>query len=220
MKKKLVVKVNWSVKKPLPMATVGHGVADSMEGNANFKTPKVKPSDIREASTLVESTYPTRKNGAVAKDAFNNAVNNLDVKLHNQADYVSNLADGDESIIHSSGFETTGSKIMARYAAPVVDQAPVLTAVKGGGIKVKIGKVLNAKYYFYVLFVDAPFSCTIVNGQIVPAEGSHPIIITSTKTIVTFTGLATLKPVSLAVIAFNAGGDSGFSPVATGATSL
>ena len=220
MKKKLVVKINWSSKNPLPMATVGHGVADAMEGNLNFKTPKVKLFDIRGASTLVESTYPNRKNGALAKDAFNKAVTNLDVILHDQADYVSNLAEGDETMIHSSGFETTAIKALARYAAPVIDQAPVLTTVKGGGIKVKINKVLHARYYFYVLFVDAPFSCTIVNGHVVPAEGSHPIIITSTKTVVTFSGLATLKPVSVAAIAFNAGGDSGFSPVATGATSL
>ena len=220
MKKKIVVRINWSSKKPLQMASVGHAVAEAMDGNANFKTPVVKPSEMGDAANLVETTYPGRKNGSIAKDSFNSAVIDLDEKLHYQADYVSNLANGDETIIHSSGFESTGNKILSKNAAPFIVKAPVLVAVKGGGIKVKIEKVPNARYYCYILFVDAAFSGSIINGQLNFAAGSNPIIINSTKTTVTFTGLPTLKPVSVAVVAFNAGGNSGFSPVATDATSL
>jgi hypothetical protein len=185
MKKKIIVKVNWSTKKALKMASIGRGTATAMTGNAGFPTPKVGLAAMNAAALRVDNAFLNKKNGTAGKDEFINSCNALDILLHAQAEYVSGIANGDETVIHSSGFESTSNNVGARLAAP---------------------------------FIEAAFNSTILNGQMTVDAGSNAIIINSTKSFVTFKGLPAYKPVKVAVVVLNANGDSGFSPVATGAT--
>lgn len=219
MKKKIIVRINWLASKPLQMAGIARGTVTAMTGNTQFPTPKVALTAMTTAATRVENAWANRKNGAVAKDELSSSCNDLDVLLHTQGDYVSAIADGDETIIHSAGFEATGStNSTARIAAPTGVEAPVLKPLAGGVIKVKAKPVANTSNYCFILAVDSAINATIVNGQLLMDNGSKVYVINSTKSTVVFNGLPTLKPVNVLFIASNANGDSGFSSVATGAT--
>jgi hypothetical protein len=219
MKKKIVVKIVWVISKPLQMAGIARGVVTAMTGNAKFATPKVTLATITTAATRVENAWANRKNGATAKDGLSSSCNDLDVLLHTQADYVSSIANSDEAIIHSAGFEATGAITNAsKTTAPTAVAAPVLTSKNGGVIKVKANPVANATNYCFLLAVDGGINATINNGQISVDAGSKLCIINSSKSGIVFTGLPALKTVSVAVVISNTHGDSGFSAVATGAT--
>ena len=216
MKKKIWVKITWGTKKPLQMAGIARGTVTAMTGNAKFATPKVALPAMTTAATRVETAWANRKNGATGKDELTNSSNDLDVLLHLQGDYVSGIANSDETIIHSAGFEATYSgSNLARTAKPDVAVAPVLKSVNGGVVKARVTPVLGAKNYCYLLSVDASINADVVNGQINIAAGGSLFIINSTKSNVAFVGLPVLKNVNVAVIVSNANGDNGFSPVAT-----
>jgi hypothetical protein len=219
MKKKILVKISWSIRKPLQMAAATRGIITLMTGNAKFTTPKVTLAVLAAAATRVETAWANRKNGPIAKDELIVSCNELDILLHSQADYVSDIADGDETIIHSAGFVSTGTNVnFAKFAAPEPAVAPVLKSLNGGVIKVKTTAVDNASNYCFILVVDGPINASILNGQINIDSSSKVYIINSSRSNVVFTGLPGLKTVSVAVVISNAHGDSGFSAVATGAT--
>ena len=219
MKKKIIVKISWTTKKPLQMAGTARGTVTAMTGNAKFPTPKVTLAAMNTAATRAEVAWANRKNGATAKDELTLASNDLDSLLHTQGDYVSGIANGDEAIIHSAGFEATGTNANApKVLAPATPAAPVLTSKNGGAIKVKATAVANADNYCFVLSVDSGINATINNGQINIDAGSKLFIINSSKSSVTFSALPALKTVNVVVLVSNAQGNSGFSAIATGAT--
>jgi len=216
MKKKIWARVNWSTKKALKMASIAHGIAKAMDGNAAFPAPPIKTADLDVAATRVELAFANRKNGKLGKDELFNSSNELDVMLHYQADYVSITANGDETIIHSAAFETiNGNDSLAKTAHPTANVAAVLKAESGGVVKAKVEPVKNARNYCFVMSVDTPINTILVNGQISFDVGAKVFVINSTKSSAVFTGLPKLKTVYVAVIISNANGDSGFSPVST-----
>ena len=219
MKKKIVVKITWTTRSPLKIATKARTTVTSMSGNAGFPTPKVTVVVMAAAATRVEIAYANRKNGSVAKDELTNSCIALDGLLHLQADYVNGIANGDPTIIHSAGFESTANvDSVAKVAKPVIVNAPILTSVSGGNIKAKIYGITNTQNYCFVLVIDGDFKVSINKGQIGVEEGTKVVIINSTKSTVLFTDLPVLKSVKVAVVASNATGDSGFTPVAVGST--
>ena len=139
--------------------------------------------------------------------------------MHNQLDYVNDVASGDETIIHSAGFESTGTTTAAaKVAAPSAVAAPVLKSLNGGVIKAKVAAVANTNNYCFLLAVDGAINATISNGQIAIDAGTKLFVINSSKSNVVFSGLTPLKTVNVVVVVSNTHGDSGFSAVATGAT--
>ena len=219
LKKKIIVKISWSSRKPLQMAGTARGTVTAMTGNAKFPTPKVTLAAMTTAATRTEVAWANRKNGATAKDELTLASNDLDSLLHTQGDYVSGIANGDEAIIHSAGFEAIGSNASAaKGVAPATPAAPVLTSKNGGAIKAKVDAVANADNYCFVLSVDGAINATINNGQINIDAGTKMAVLNSSKSSVEFTNLPALKPVSVVVVVSNSHGNSGFSAIATGAT--
>ena len=214
MKKKVIVKINWSKSKYLPMATVAHANAKAIDGNTKFTTPKVTAAAMEIAATKVEQSYALRKNGQVAKDVLLKDAEDLDLKLHDQADYVSELANGDETIIHSAAFESTSIK---HAKAPILEEVvagPVLKPSMGGNINAIANIVNGAKLYIFILVVDSTFNVTILpNGQIIIPDGTVARIICDTKHNVTFNGFEGKKDVFVAVLTKNASGYSNLSPV-------
>ena len=201
------------------MAGTARGSVTAMAGNAKFSSPKVTLVTITNAATRVENAWANRKNGATAKDELSSSCNDLDVLLHTQADYVSDIANSDEAVIHSAGFEATGTATNAsKIVAPTAVAAPVLTSKNGGVIKVKATAVANATNYCFVLAVDTGINATTSNGQMNFEGATKLFIINSSKSSAVFTGLPPLKAITVAVVVSNSHGDSGFSAMATGAT--
>lgn len=218
--KRIFVKISWAKGKPLFIAAFARGVVTAMTGNTKFPTPAIAAATLTKAASRVEDAYGNRKNGAVARDELENAVVDLDDKLHAQAAYVDGIANGDANIIHSAGFVSTlpAGNRTARTAPVQPPAAPIITAQKGGSIKVTCNTVAGAKIYCFVLVVDGAFDVGINNNQIEVPTGTTAFIINSTKRSTVFNGLPVMKPVQVAVAVINAGGCVAFSPVSIGST--
>jgi len=220
MSRKIKVKINWRKTKPLQMASLAHGVANAVESNKKFTNSPVKNTELETSATLVETTFSTRKDGKVKKDEFNNAVTDLDKKLHSVAEFVNGIANGDETVIHEASFESTKSK-NSLASKPIVPNALKLESMPNGTIKSIANSVDGAKSYTHVLQLDSDdFTVTIVNDQIEIPVGAHVFIIPNTTRSASFLNLAPMKKVLVAVIANNAAGSSGFSPVSNTSTIL
>jgi hypothetical protein len=102
--KKIFVKISWNNCQPLKTTSFARGTSTAMDGNA---APTVKTADMNKAAERVEIAYANRRNGETGKDEFKNASIDLDEKMHDQADYVDNIANGDATMIHSADFEST-----------------------------------------------------------------------------------------------------------------
>ena len=214
MKKKAIVKITWSKSKYLPMAILGHANSKAMDKNDNFTTPKVTSAAMELAATKVELAYAERKNGQVAKDELLKAAGDLDVNLYDQADYVSDIADGDESIIHSAAFQSTSNKHSKAPRLESIVTGPLLTSAIGGNVNVVSNIVIGAKMYIFIMVVGGPFNVTILpNGQIIVPAGTVAQIISDTKHMVTFNSLEGKNDVFVAVMTKNASGYSNLSPV-------
>ncbi len=219
MSKKIRVRISWRKEEPLKMAGVARGTVTAMTGNSNFTSPEIDLKDVENAATRVENAWANRKNGPVAKDELNNSSNDLDNYLHTQADYVTKIAKGDSTIIHSAGFESTENVAMARSTVQEDPEAPICTPLSGGGMKVNVKGKSKVTNYCFVLVVDGVMNVTIQNSQmIMPAGSTNTHLINSTKHIAIFTGLPTLKNIQVAVVYINSAGASGISPVTIAST--
>src|SRR6266487_5838686 len=99
MAKIIVVLMTWIKKSALNMAALTHNVVQKMTDNPYFPTPAVSLETLTSAATRAETAYGNRKNGPAAKLENINAAADLDGLLHLQADYVSAIAGGNETII-------------------------------------------------------------------------------------------------------------------------
>jgi hypothetical protein len=209
MNRKIKVRVSWRKGEPLKMAGVARGIV----------TPEIPLLDLEKGATRVENAWANRKNGPVAKDELKNSSIALDDNLVIQADYVSKIANGSSTLIHSAGFESTEDVVMARVMVQEDPEAPVCTPLSGGAIKVTVNGKSRISNYCFILVVDGVLNISIQNGQLlIPTGSTNTYIINGTKHIVTFKGLATLKSVQVAVVYVNAAGASGISPIATSST--
>jgi hypothetical protein len=208
------VKISWLSHKYLNMASFAHGTVTAMTANKNFLTPKVALKVVDDAATRVEVAYANRKNGQVGKDELLNSSSDLNVKLHDQADYVSVISDGDDTIIHSGGWETTG-KPKQKKAIPVSGAAPALKATAGGNIKVISAKIADAKLYVFVLIIGTEFPVTLVDGAISIPLGVQSYILNSTKCFASFSNIPGLQEVTVGMFTVNSAGISPLSALST-----
>ena len=208
------VKISWLSHKYLNMASFAHGTVTAMTANKNFLTPKVALKVVDDAATRVEVAYANRKNGQVGKDELKNSSFDLNAYLHDQADYVSVISNGDDTIIHSGGWETTG-KPKQKKAIPVGGAAPALKATAGGNIKVTSGKIVDAKMYIFVLVIGTEFPVTLVNGAISIPLGVQSFTLTSTKCVVNFSNIPGLQEVTVGMYTINSAGISPLSALST-----
>lgn len=218
MKRKIRTRVFWRKDRPLEMAGKARGTVTAMTDNDNFKTPDVPLADIAQGATRTELAWANRKNGPLAKDELDTAADELDTMLIDQGDYVSKIANGNVTIIHSAGFESTQDKLLLKSATPETPEAPVCTPMPGGAMKVSVKGKQNVSCYQFLLVVDGVLNVTVLNGQLTIPAGSNTLVISSTKRSVVFTGLTSLKTVQVAAVTVNAAGTSGISPVSSSST--
>lgn len=218
--KKIKVKMSWARFTRLQQAAFARGTVSAMTGNANFTTPAVALTAMVNAASRLENAWANKDNGAVARDELNNAATDLDTKLHAQAEYVDNIANGNDDIIHTAGFMSTkpfGGRFN-KIAAPTTSGAPIITSLAGGKIKVVVDAVANTRVYCFVLVVDGAFNVAVNNGQLEIATGTNAIIINSTKRSAVFQNLPAMKSVQVAVVTINSSGTGAMSAVVAGST--
>ena len=161
------------------------------------------------------AAYPLRKNGIIAKKAYDDAYDVLNDLTHKMAGYVNVVADGDETIILSAGFQAT----KGTYTPAVDPGCPGgadLTQSKGGPLRMETTKVAGAdSYVFFVFFgINYPVVTVNANNIFLPAGSSIPVmIITSGNTVESIKGLATGTHVWVQVLAQNAAGKSALGPI-------
>ena len=211
------VKISWSKKAPVDMASVALRTVSAMTENDDFENPDISMTEMFEASNQLSNAYSNRKNGPVAKNNVVNRINTLDKYLHKQAEYVDILAKGNVTIIYSAGFESTSDK-RGSGVIPKATKMPVLKSLPWGRIKAMVDKVPNTTSYCFILIIDGDFNVYIINNQIQIPKDTQAIIINTTKRSTVFIELETLKIVHVAVLASNATGFTSFSPVATTST--
>jgi hypothetical protein len=215
MPKKIVVKVNWDVEKPTEMAAFTHTVATNLTANAvTFPTPPYTPTLLNTAATLVENTFTNRNNGDVARLAFENAVKDLDTKLHAVADYVSNVANGDTTKIDITGFSATSNTRTPAVRITTI-APPTLTPIMGGMVKSVIPAIKNADNYTHIACTDPSTIITVMDNQIkFENQPNQPVyIIANGNANETFTNLATQSRLFVWVVAHNTAGNSPLSPM-------
>ena len=213
------VKISWSKKAPVKMASIALATVNAMTDNDDFENPDISMGKMYEASNQLSNAYSIRKNGQVAKDDVISKINTLINFLHTQAEYVDKLAKGDVTIIHSAGFESTSDK-RGLGVVPKVAKQPILKSLSNGGIKATVDKVPNTTSYSFILVIDGDFNITIFNKQIQIPRGTLAIIINTTKRSAVFLNLEPLKIVHVAVLASNATGFTALSLVATASTTI
>ncbi|MEP7168136.1 MAG: hypothetical protein ABI855_02075 [Bacteroidota bacterium] len=211
MPKKIIVKVTWSPRKPLSMASFAGETVTDMTGNALTPSPDVPLIDITTAANLVVSTYATRNNGDLAQTNYENAVKDLDAKLHKNADYVSNLAGGDAAKIESTGYLPTSD---SRHAAvrPAAPSAPKLIALGGKRIKSMVEKVIGAEDYTHIFYTDPDASISVTETQIL-ISSKTPVTLVTGGVNEEASGFTELTKVFVGVVAHNAAGYSNLSSI-------
>jgi len=217
--KKIIVRVTWSKSKYLPMAIQGHKSAAAIKADKRFLNPKVATTDLDVAATRMETAVANKDNGAAGKDELRLASEGLNTLLHGEADYVSDFANGDETIIHSAGFESTSDKmIKAESLMPTVG-GPSIETMKGGSVNIVNQTVAGTKQYIFVLVEGKVFNVTIQdNGQIVIPVGTIAHVFSCSKHTCTFTHLAGKMDIMVAVVLHNASGYTGFGTATAGET--
>lgn len=219
MSRKVVVKITWSIKKPLEMAAFAIGTVVAMSDNKYFLTPDIDMITMSDSSNRVQFAFGNKKNGAIAKDELNTAIKTLNTHLHDQAEYVNDIANGNATITHSAGFMST-SDIRGLGIKPNAVELVKLKATSNGGMKAQVAKVDGATNYCFLLVTNGVFDITVVNGEIFIPSGTTVRIINTTKRTAYFEGLTPMEIVYVAVLASNATGDNGLSPVAKASTIL
>ncbi len=220
MARLIVVLMSWIKLAATDMAAFALTVVTKMTDNANFPTPDVSLKDLSDQANLVVSTYGDRKNGSIAKTAFDDALAALDNMLHLQAYYVNDIANQPgnspttvNDIIVSAGYTSTKTGHTAA-TRPIATDAPILTTEEGGILHLFLKHgIPGAGSYCWVIFLDAVVNIAILNNTLIIPTGGNIIIIPEGTTREQVTGLTPGTTVHVMVLAQNAAGKSPWSPM-------
>jgi len=123
----------------------GRNVVTLMTGNANFPTPDIPLVVLKDKTDLLEQKLIASLNdGKTEKAELHQAEKEWDNLMRYEALYVDRIADGDEAIIKSAGFNVSKQ--------PVPNAKPELWAEAGdrpGTVKLRRKAVQGAKSYIW-----------------------------------------------------------------------
>ncbi|HEY5589845.1 MAG TPA: hypothetical protein VIK55_02395 [Paludibacter sp.] len=123
----------------------GRNVITLMTGNANFPTPDILLTVIKDKTDLLEQKLIASLNeGKAEKAELHQVEKEWDNLMRYEALYVDRIADGDEAIIKSAGFSVSKQ--------PVANAKPELLAEAGdrpGTVKLHRQAVQGAKSYVW-----------------------------------------------------------------------
>ena len=204
----LVCKITWAKSAPLAMASIADNAVTKMTGNADVPLPPVSLDDLKKASDLVKTTFPTRLGDDDQRIAASNAVNDLDSILHQEVVYVDGQAKGSQKIINGCGFEATSD---TRTKATITDQIKSikLTPKVGGSVKMLTETPIGATGLFYVVFTNGIFPLTLIDNMLILPEGATGVqLVPRGKAKMTLKGFSAFPSVTIVGYATNAAGIS------------
>ena len=210
MARKAKAKKDWSKTNGALLSGSLKDVGELMEGNPSFKTPAVNPADMGTQSGSMLTAYNNRKLGLLGKETYKTALADSNAMMDKQAEYVSEIADGNVEMIASAGFRSTLTT-SSKKIVPMAPQPPVLLNVNGE-LSMRLKRVKGASSYCYLVFIGELSEVTVTNGQIDVDPKSKVIIIPAGTTRECARGLVTGTKVWVMALAQNSAGKSGFSP--------
>ncbi len=200
------------------MAGFARGTATEMTGNTHTPSPPVTPANMNTAAQRVEEAWSNRNNGQVAQDELHNATEDLNSKLHTNADYVTTQAAGSSTIIHSCGFQSTKSSGSA-HSVPNTPAAAVIKSVPNKFTS-KVSPVTDADSYTHIVSLGSASLVKVQNGMITIPQGNtgDVYIIPYGNASETFNHLPPIRQAIVEVMAHNGAGSSGLSPAVSSST--
>ena len=215
MAKLIEVLFSWTKKAVLNMVSVARYTVQQMTGNPNFPIPAVSFETLTDAANRAETAYGNRKNGPAARLENINAAANLNELLHLQADYVSTIAGGNETIIVSAGFQATKSS-RTPAVIPATPGAPKIKTINGSALQIKLDTVAGADSYAYAIFLDEPVEIEVANNHIIiPVTTAPFFIINDGSTREEIRSIAPGTKFSVQALAQNTAGKSQWGPLVT-----
>ena len=211
------VKVTWDINDPSGMSIIARRTVTAMTENDKFTDPTVPLTTVSVAATRIDNAIANKKNGPSAKQEVKNSALAMRDIFVKQADYVSEKANNDVTIIISSGFEAT-NVAKSKKPAPGNSVAATLISGSNGTIKATVISMADVKTYLFILVIGNAFPVTVVNNQICVTAATQVYFISTTKHSVTFKGLPPDVHVTIGVVVYNSAGYSGISPLATTST--
>ena len=134
------------VKKPVALKIeFGRNVNGKMKGNANFSTPDVPLDDLSAKTDLLETrSVASLSGGKESKALVHQTEVEWDDLMRKMAKYVDRIADGDDAIILSAGFN------LAKQPAPSVrPDFSVELGEKTGSVYIRRQAADGAKSYIW-----------------------------------------------------------------------
>ena len=202
------VKITWSKDEPLEMASQAKHTVTEMTGNSNYTSPDVPLPDMDDAADLVIAKYPTRNGTELQKQAFKDAVVDLDDLLHKQARYINEKSEGDRTKIISGGWTPTAT---TRSRSVITDKVEVLKLkpIGGGVLKVHAKKPIGCDKLFYVIYTGEVVDLIIRGTQfIIPDNARGVQIVANGRQSMRLTGFSDFAKVSIVAYSINAAGIS------------
>ena len=189
-------------------------VVAAMTGNPKFPTPSPNLSAVTSAATNLENAITAAMDGGKSKTAAMRAKEKLlDDLLTQLGKYVDAVANGDESIILSSGINASADR-----SAPKTPDAPgklnVLSGTTEGAVELQWDKVKGARVYV----VEQCDDVSALQNRTVSSTTPGPSliwkqVIVLTKTGFSVTGLISGNKYAYRVFAISAGGYGAYSDI-------
>ena len=157
MPRAIVVKIDWSVKKPKTIFDILMLIISGFTQYATlFAKPPIDVNGLKDIQSEVNDRFSKRKNGDVARKEYEDALAKADTALREDAKYVSDLAKGDETIILKSGYTPTKGTAQKATVIPAQAGVPRAKATVGGFIALDCDPIADATTYTYLIFWESP----------------------------------------------------------------
>jgi hypothetical protein len=144
------------------------GVADSMNGNANFANPPHTPAALRAKIAEYQDALSLAKLGDERAIFLKNTRRKeLQLMLHEQAGYVLGASKNDPDILAGSGFNISKAR-----SKGTLDTLSIVTGEKPGQVTSTMKGVRNARMYFH-LYTPDPVSVDSVWTEAMVTDKSH-----------------------------------------------
>ena len=189
-------------------------IVAAMTGNLKFPAPSPTLSAISSAATNLENAITAAMDGGKSKTAAMRVKEKLlDDQLTQLGKYVDAIANGDESIILSSGMDAEADR-----TAPQIPDAPAHLSAEGGSaegvVELKWRTVKGAKVYIVEQCDDVTALQSRTSSSSLPVPSTiWKQVAVVTKTKCSFPGLISGNKYAYRVYAISAGGNGDYSDV-------
>jgi hypothetical protein len=188
---------------------------DDMQASGNFTTPDVAYATITTNNDNLETTHLAAAGGGPAQTAAMYAAEKVwDTAFRKQCAYVDRIADGDEVIIKSGGFDVTKTVKGKAQVPAKVEGVQLSHGEQAGTIGITSSPVEGAKFFVALATADKEFP--VISGKsFVTVDGNTaPVIIhAGTSRNKTIDGLTSGTRVYVKMYAVNAAGKGADSDV-------